>query len=1315
MVDHTSAAKSPPGNWQDFERHSRLLFQFSLDDPGVLNNGRSGQRQHGVDIYGRRGGGSGPVVGIQCKGKNGDYGKKVTEKELRAELEETKKFKPALSEFILITTVLSDALIQEAARLLEVEQRAAGRNISVQVWGWDRVLQEINRWPETIDEFHPDSSPFTGKILNEERETQRLVQQTSQRALSEIGGLKEQIANLAARIPGIVSESTGSIDAFDRELNSQIDGYRDDLIRGHKPRTALGLLEKMRERIWDTASNRIRFRILTNIGAAHYNLNDYEKAADFLLEASQYNPDDPGSRANKVAALVIKGRKEEAYAEAVAAVAAHPDNADIAQQRLQARGPGETVDDVWQSLPDKARSTGQAYVIRAATLREADNPRWVEVAAEALQKFPDDVGVRVLHAEGVVESFQKADPGAVGVASSKRLSIDELKVAAETLEECYRDSTGQESPPKFACAHNAALAWFLVGDVKRSAELLDSAISGGFGDNEALHNRIMLYRRNGQLQEARRLADRLDDSPVSKIIRADLFMEANPDSARAMLADRGKFTWENDVVSAALVVIESFVKEGKFEAAEEEAHRLEAVLPRHPQGQLALFRIRKARGDDSAGAALDLAFSLVREETDFPTRFLVANALKSVHRHDDVVDLLQGKTSTALNSPALQALIASAINADRRVLARQLLDEIPSSVAQLSFYRKARIALETRTGNIAVAELLIRALLADEPDNVEMQLQLLWALFRQNKLEEIRVEAAKSPAQFKGVPEDFMKLAQFMDDFGDWKSAHALGYQTLLKNPTSHTVAMGYVVLFLRPGHSRKMEIDPKAIEPDMAVQLEMDNGTKPIFIIETDAQLRPTPQYISSDHQVAKLLIGKHKGDPVELPDGSSAMITWIKPKELHALHDLLENFGNRFPEMRGLQRIRVEFEKKGGLEPMLAKIRDRHDAIEEINKLYEAGALPLALVGRAVGCDPIEALIGIAGSGIRIRSCDGSQVERDTAFAAIEANAKKGCIIDLATFHIIRRLKLESAVVAVCGPIGIVGSTTMYYQGKIHELRERIDQPDMSIAYRDGQYYRTEATPEEKQRALSVAEADRNWLEENANVIPAEGTADLSSTWRPLIAQFGGGFLDELRAAQSSGKLFLSEDQLLRQLGLLDFRVAGAWLQPVLMRALSQNVITLDEYRNSVLQLIDVGLEFVSVSPDLLVSSLRGANDIALPEAFKKLASRVGGKRADLLSHVEVALSAVLRVWRDETLSGTLRQAALGHLLERLIADRSSLEVAMIMVAVAERDPWPGSGHSLRRYVEQWLRGHFITLAPPRAEQQTRSSSRKAKSKHR
>jgi hypothetical protein len=342
-------------------------------------------------------------------------------------------------------------------------------------------------------------------------------------------------------------------------------------------------------------------------------------------------------------------------------------------------------------------------------------------------------------------------------------------------------------------------------------------------------------------------------------------------------------------------------------------------------------------------------------------------------------------------------------------------------------------------------------------------------------MEELKAAAVVPASQFEGRPFDFIKLAHFKDDFGDWREAHALAYRTLLANPACQSVTMGYIGIFLRPGHSRELSIHAPTVESDTAVGLKTEDGLLSVYVVEPNVELRPSAHYLPPDHLVAKLLAGRKVGDAVEMPDKSTATITWIKPKVLHVLHDAMEDFPNRFPEAEGFERIKIDPKKEGGFEPMLERLRDRHDAAEQLGRLYESGAMTLSLVGKSLGCDPVEAMVGLASTGREIRVCEGSHIERDKAFAAIDANGAKGCAVDAVTLHVIRRLKIEGAVTTVCGPIHIVDETALGLQRKIHELKERIDESDLSLAYRDGQYYRTEIAPDQKKEILKSLESSR------------------------------------------------------------------------------------------------------------------------------------------------------------------------------------------------------------------------------------------------
>ena len=86
----------PPENWQDFELLCKKLWGEIWNCPDIIKrNGRSGQKQCGVDIYGTPNG-STEYYGIQCKGKDNYTHAQLTKKEIDAEITKAKKMSKIL-------------------------------------------------------------------------------------------------------------------------------------------------------------------------------------------------------------------------------------------------------------------------------------------------------------------------------------------------------------------------------------------------------------------------------------------------------------------------------------------------------------------------------------------------------------------------------------------------------------------------------------------------------------------------------------------------------------------------------------------------------------------------------------------------------------------------------------------------------------------------------------------------------------------------------------------------------------------------------------------------------------------------------------------------------------------------------------------------------------------------------------------------------------------------------------------------------------------------------------------------------------------
>src|SRR5262249_16566260 len=139
----------PPAKWQDFEDLCADLWRRIWQDPNTQRNGRQGQPQNGVDVFGRPNEGA-SWAGGQCKGKNEGLGSGLTEAEVVAEVAKAKHFEPKLSAFTIVSTGPRDATLQTRARQLTDEHAAIGL-FSVHVWCWSDVLERLNDFADVVE------------------------------------------------------------------------------------------------------------------------------------------------------------------------------------------------------------------------------------------------------------------------------------------------------------------------------------------------------------------------------------------------------------------------------------------------------------------------------------------------------------------------------------------------------------------------------------------------------------------------------------------------------------------------------------------------------------------------------------------------------------------------------------------------------------------------------------------------------------------------------------------------------------------------------------------------------------------------------------------------------------------------------------------------------------------------------------------------------------------------------------------------------------------------------------------------------------
>jgi tetratricopeptide (TPR) repeat protein len=1196
MVDYSSASFPPPQDWQEFERCCRVLFECLLSDPNTQMNGRSGQPQHGVDVFGRRGGPSGPWVGIQCKGKeNGTYRKSVTKKELRREVKKAYDFKPLLSEFILATTAPDDAEIQQEARLITEENEKMGNNISVAVWGWGDLQSRINQHPNAIRAFFPDASPFIDETLS----GQARIESKLDEVLATLNTCQDQsiVAAFYSSTVNTVESSVTEKSQLEAHLHEEIDTYRDLIVNG-KSKTGMELLEKLKGKIWETASNRIKFRITTNIGAALLNLGDEKNAADIFLAAIVHDPFDKIGMANVALAYLLKGDSEKAIKAANDAMQQDSENDNAAGYLIQAYITDQNIIDPFSLIPENLWKKRGVIAGVISFWRKRGMPEWHKMAHEAAALFPEADELKRAAAEANIDIVGESKWNLLGQGGIPDQYFKNLNDTVSILQTIWDKIKIDENKVDISLSNNLAMAYRILGNNEDAAKVIDEALAKAPDDTTLIKLRAILYIALKQKDDAiKLLLKKRGIDPECIILTAELLLDKDPEKARDLLSEIGKpIIADEHYVAASLISIESYHREGNIEKALAQAKSLAAEHPQKIEVIIVLSSIQRECGDVSADETLLHAKHLINENTRFVDRFFLARGLHNWGDHEEAVRILDGYVDLRRDTPALQLFLVALKDSDRRRQAYECINKLPADIIERPWYLKMKAGINIARGDYKSAEKDLDKYFLLCPDDLALRHVWIALCYRRKEgTAKIKTFLESAVEMLKGYPVDRMQLAIYLERFGFEERALELGYQILLENPENPEIHVKYIALLLQPNKTSNINLNVNEVAPDTVFVIENTLGENNHYLIEKDNKLRLDARTIAPDHEIAKKVIGLRVGDSFTVAQAIGPPENWyiksIKHKYLDTLHRCTEDFNMRFPSYQGFQKVRFD---PNAPNTILEHIKARHDAYESIFNKFDKAPIPLSIFAEGLGIDDIKTLQGIIETGRKFRVCIGTFEERNIAFKAIAYNAKRGCVVDALTFFIIRRLGLENTIIEVCGKIGMTESSIDVFRQRCEEIELHGGKPFLVISYQKGQFIREEITAERLRVALDEITNDLSWIEDNCDILPAESNLVLPTEFSSISKRLGRNIFDSILAAHSSQRILLSEDYLYRTLATEFYNLQSTWLQPLLMIAHDKHKLTTEKHDNAIVYMLKSGFDFISVDSNILLRTASSATDL-------------------------------------------------------------------------------------------------------------------------
>ena len=1234
----------PPTTWEAFESLCRDLWAEIWNDKNTQKNGRQGQAQHGVDVYGE------PKknywVGLQAKEKDQLPAKTLKITELRTEVARAKSFTPALKEYIVATTGPKDGKVQEEARKITVENRKE-RLFDVSVYSWEDIESLLKKYENVYKLHYPEHFPDLEPL---ESLTQKVLckqEDNFEKSSEEINGLKFEVKSGFKHL----AEQTSVGGDVTREQHVELD-YARNLINQHKPITALGYLEPIKNRIWNQTNPSVKFRLLTNIAASKLQLGDEKEAAKLFIEALQYNPDDEKALCNIALAYILldKPGKAEEYVKKV--LSKNPASGRAYSMLIQIRSDASTavekiVDEIpseYHDLPEVTYALG-TVCRRSQHFQEAQE--WFKKARIAKGTEPEYL---VSQATTLLSSISKN----MHLSFSKKLNKSEyekVKEAIRLFEQAWKEiKLYEDNSLKIECLVNKGISYTLLGDNQKAAISFDDALVIEPDNPSYIFNRAYIDYESDKKNLALDRLKKISQNPEipAAILIGDIYLSIsnkNPEILRKealpIIKDYIKLNPPRFLKNAAeRLLIQLYVVLNELKVAANIADKLVKQNPKDINTLVSRSRVyRLLKNEKVADKSLFEAEKLVNEKTTYFDLLALADEYNFTGKFDKAATFYERVTDSKVNNETTRRLIDSYLKAGNKQKALSICQTIRKNQGLIRDVLELEANLYEDIGDLENAEKLCKEYLKEKPDDEKVKLHLAAISYRSQKWSQLD-NFLKASFNYEKLSMIYrIQYAELLSVRGFNKEAIKVIYETRRKYFNQSVAHLQYITILLKSEEGTDKWLHASKVSEGTAVLLEEKNGAKVWYLIEDRIDADFAKNELKPQHLLAQRLLGKKIGDEIELvssgPQKKYGKVIEIKSKYIYALHISMSSYQTMFPEAEGLYRIDLkggesgEIEKKD-LKIIFEQIDKQHERNSQVIKFYQEGKLTVGAFAKILGRNEVEAwglLTSREEPGLK---CSIGDINlRRNAQASLNANHK--IAIDILSLLTIHGLEVANIVVKHYGKLLISQSTIDVVNELITDRKGLQAKGFPTVGKQGNQYIKEEITADQLKKNTEYLKGILKWIKQNCLFTPCHEALKLDTDQREeLYKLFGNSFIDSILIAKQENALLYSDDERLRSYAAGTYSVQGVWTQAVIENLLSLGIISNEKYQDSVIRLINSNYIFTSINSDTLIEVTK-QSQWKPDRNFIKIVSLLNGKKCNDTPAIIVVTDYIKKLFKQ------------------------------------------------------------------------------------
>ena len=1085
----------------------------------------------------------------------------------------------------------------------------------------------------------------TEKIKDDNKE----LKQTVGTILDDVGDVKSQLnVNISDLIKTAVA----------KEHHADIDNAQ-NLLKNHKPTTALELLETLKKRTWQDAPDDLKFSILTNMAAAQFALNNERDAAKLLLQAFQYDSEDEKALSNRALAHLLLGETEYAADYAKQTREKNSSNTDAYVILIGISAEEEPLDEVIAEVPDSLRDSPQiAYAISELAKQRGNfeaAKRWGEIMVEQGNAPDFKAAFATILINQVLE-----DNLAVGTSQLYEAQKQQLQRAIGFLTEAWNTVSNTELKDYRAdWIINRGIAHFHLGELTKATEDLDTALEIEDSNPSLIKNRALLAFDCGDIAKAVELLEKIQSAPEvpeAPIILANILLASERlDESITKLNDLLKTNPSSELQDEAnRCLVRVYIAAERFKEAQ---LILTPMLESSPTSVLNLINAalisRKMGKGDEAISQLKKAYDYALDSKDFLEIVELAAELFINKQFKEAATLYEKLADTSQNSQLTQWLVQSYYNSGEIPKALKICQKLREKYGPLENISVMEVVIYEEIGDMIQAGTVCKEYLNKFPTDYDMRIRLGMIYFRSNKEMEIDNVLDSFPdfknfSFLKDLPlEACFQLAQLYRARSKPEEALQVMYEarrTHFDNPDAH---LRYIGIFLLVEKEIPEVLNPTQVQKDTAVKINISDEDY-WYIIEERDDADITRGERDVKEPLTQQLLGKIENDEVsfgETPTGPKiGKIVAIESKFTHARKKSPRNYEHLSPTDQGMERVNLDASDTTNnterLQPIFDRIDQQKEHFDQIEKLYKEENITIGCFTNLVGSNSLDTWGPLMGNPeLGIRCSIGTIEERSSVLNRLN-HSKPKLVVDIISLITLHSLDAADMVVSTFGKLCIAQSTIDELQRIISEREGMWSKREGMVVGKEGnRYVKQIINPEEMKQGIEYLKDIIRWIRDNCEVGQATVGSEMNQLRRrELNDMLQQHFLDTVLLASQPEHLLFSDDGRLRHYAKTslnndagtNFQIEGVWTQVLLEHCVKQNRLDKTDYDEMTIKLVCSHYYHTQFDADLLMEVAKRSH-WKIFEPYNSFVLALGEERMNLQTALDVCVDFLFKLWEE------------------------------------------------------------------------------------